>query len=52
MPAQIVSVFNQKGGCGKTHTSMQLGGALGLRGKKVMVVALSPVIIFTEIPAL
>lgn len=36
--AKLITVFNQKGGCGKTMTSMQIGGTLGLRGMKVLVV--------------
>jgi chromosome partitioning protein len=32
MTAKIVTVFNQKGGCAKTMTTMQLAGTLGLRG--------------------
>lgn len=36
--AKIIAVYNQKGGCGKTATSMQLGGALGLRGYKVVII--------------
>ncbi|SMF97634.1 chromosome partitioning protein [Methylomagnum ishizawai] len=38
MPAQLVAVFNQKGGCAKTMTTMQLAGTLGMRGFKVLVV--------------
>jgi chromosome partitioning protein len=38
MVAKVITVFNQKGGCGKTTVSMQLAGALGLRGHKVLVV--------------
>lgn len=36
--SRIITVFNQKGGCGKTSVSMQLGGTLALRGYKVIVV--------------
>ncbi len=42
MPAKIVTVFNQKGGCAKTMTTMQLAGAFGLRGLKVFVVDMDP----------
>jgi chromosome partitioning protein len=42
MTAKIVTVFNQKGGCGKTMTSMQLAGTLGLFGLKVFVVDMDP----------
>ncbi|MDF3839863.1 ParA family protein [Cupriavidus basilensis] len=38
MPAKIVTVFNQKGGCGKTMVSMQLAGSFALRGYRTMVV--------------
>lgn len=38
MPAKLVAVFNQKGGCAKTMTTMQLAGTLGLRGLKILVV--------------
>lgn len=33
MSAKIVTVFNQKGGAGKTSLAMLLAGTLGLRGK-------------------
>lgn len=42
MPAKILTVFNQKGGCAKTMTAMQLAGAFGLRGLKVFVVDMDP----------
>jgi len=38
MVAKVITVFNQKGGCGKTTVSMQVAGALGLRGHRVLVV--------------
>jgi len=38
MPANIISVFNQKGGSGKTTTSIHIAGTLGLRGAKVLIV--------------
>ncbi len=38
MVAKIITVANQKGGAGKTTISMQLAGALGKRGQKVLVV--------------
>lgn len=34
----IITVANQKGGCGKTTIAMGLAGTYGLRGKKVLVV--------------
>ena len=42
MPAKIITVFNQKGGCAKTMTTMQLAGTFGLRGLKVFVVDMDP----------
>lgn len=42
MAAKIITVFNQKGGCGKTMISMQLAGTLGLRGYKVFLVDMDP----------
>ena len=38
----VIAVFNQKGGCAKTMTTMQLAGALGLKGLKVFVVDMDP----------
>jgi len=38
MPAKIIALINQKGGCGKTTVSMQLGGTLGLRGHRVQII--------------
>ncbi|AIV73682.1 MULTISPECIES: AAA family ATPase [Burkholderia] len=40
MPAKIIAVFNQKGGSGKTTTSTNLAGALGMRGYRTMLVDL------------
>ena len=42
MAAKIVTVFNQKGGCAKTMTTMQIAGALGIRGHKVFVIDMDP----------
>lgn len=40
MAAKIITVFNQKGGAGKTTVSMGLAGAFGLRRRKTMLVDL------------
>jgi chromosome partitioning protein len=42
MSARIVTVTNQKGGAGKTTLVMQIGGTLGLRGNKVLIVDADP----------
>lgn len=42
MSAKIISVFNQKGGSGKTTTSMHIAGTLGMRGLKSLVVDMDP----------
>src|SRR5690625_3235652 len=36
--AKIITIFNQKGGCGKSMTSMQLGGSVALRGYRCLVI--------------
>lgn len=42
MAAKIIAIFNQKGGCAKTMTTMQLGGALGLKGLNTLIVDMDP----------
>lgn len=42
MTAKVIAVFNQKGGCGKTMTTMQLAGSFGRRGYRVLVVDMDP----------
>lgn len=42
MTCKIITVVNQKGGSGKTTTSMQLGGTIARKGKKVLIVDADP----------
>jgi chromosome partitioning protein len=42
MAAKILTIFNQKGGCAKTMTTMQVGGAFGLMGLKTIIVDMDP----------
>lgn len=42
MPCKAIAVANQKGGTGKTATTLSLGVALARRGRRVLLVDTDP----------
>jgi chromosome partitioning protein len=39
---RVIAIVNQKGGCGKTTTTVNLAGALAADGHRVLIVDMDP----------